>query len=144
MKGFYLFFIGISNLLIAGNGFSQTPAKPPTAPATPTFKLFLIGDAGEGDTTGATLYDLSVKLKNYNHDVCLPRNGSPGPVSLDFNDGKTRIIFVDSYRLIIEEGRKRHQDTVLLNAFYKDLKDQLTDASDKHEKIIVVAHHPIH
>src|SRR5947207_12051458 len=30
----------------------------------PTFKLFLIGDAGEGDTTGATLRDLKIQLLN--------------------------------------------------------------------------------
>jgi hypothetical protein len=206
--------------------------------SVPTFKLFLIGDAGEGDTTGATLYDLEVLLnknpasaviflgdncyvrsffgllklevggfdggkvarrrvmaqldilRNYkgsaffvpgNHDwwnhtnlkrgkkrlldeelfiedslknftsiknhkegTFLPSRGEPGPVSKDFNNGKTRIIFVDTYRLIIEEGKKRHKDTVLLNTFYRTLKAQLTDASNKKEKIIVVSHHPIH
>src|SRR5207244_11314317 len=55
-----------------------------------------------------------------------------------------RIIFIDTYRLIIEEGRKRRNDSLLLKAFYQELKAQLTDASNKHEKIIVVAHHPIH
>jgi hypothetical protein len=207
-------------------------------PSTPTFKLFLIGDAGEGDTTGATLYDLHLKLldnpnsavvflgdncyvrsffgllklevggfdggkvarrrvmaqlnilrgykgfayfvpgnhdwwnhtnlkrgkkrllaeqlfiedtlkrfttlKNYKDGTFLPSDGNPGPISRDFNDGKTRIIFVDTYRLIIEEGKKRHQDTLLLNSFYRKLREQLTDASKKKEKIIVVAHHPIH
>src|SRR4051812_32267810 len=49
----FLFFTGCS--LITSTCSSQSPA-------TPTFKLFLIGDAGEGDTTGATLYDLHQKL----------------------------------------------------------------------------------
>ena len=83
-------------------------------------------------------------LENHKEGTFLPQNGDPGPISKDFNGGKTRIIFVDTYRLIIEEGRKRHTDTLLLEAFYKELKTQLTDASNKHQKIIVVAHHPIH
>ncbi len=83
-------------------------------------------------------------LANHNTGTFLPENGSPGPVSKDFNDGKTRVIFVDTYRLILEESKKRHKDTVMLNKFYDDLKEQLNDASKKKEKIIVVAHHPIH
>jgi len=206
----------------------------------PTFRLFLIGDAGEGDTTGATLYDLHTLLlknpksavvflgdnvyskslwgimkleiggydggpvgkrrlmsqinilKGYegsayfipgNHDwwnhvnlkrgkqrllqeaqfiedtikssfttlnnikeqIFLPTQGSPGPVYQEFNDDKTRVIFVDTYRLIMEEeNSNKHKDTVLLNRFYRDLKEQLTNASNKHQKIIVVGHHPIH
>ncbi len=203
----------------------------------PSFKLFLIGDAGEGDTTGATLLELKKQLLNNpnsaviflgdncyikpyfflpleiggyngskvakrrlmaqlnilrdykgfayfipgNHDwwnlinlkkgkkrllaeqnfiedtlrgfaslrnstegTFLPSNGSPGPVSKNFNNGKTRIIFIDTYRLIIESGRKKHLDSLLLDSFYNELKKQLTDASNKKQKIIVVAHHPIH
>ncbi len=83
-------------------------------------------------------------LKNHNEETFLPADGSPGPVSLDFNGGKTRIIFIDTYRLIIEEGRKRKSAKVLLDKFYNDLAAQLKDATGKHEKIIVVAHHPIH
>ena len=231
MKYTGLFLIMIVCSLICRNGFAQTPD-------TPSFKLFLIGDAGEGDTTGQTLLDLKVKLLNNpnsaviflgdncytktffglipvevggyngtkiagkrilsqlnilkgykgsayfipgnhdwfnyinldkgkkrlkeeqlfiedtlkkftslrNHDegTFLPVDGSPGPVSRDFNNGKTRIIFIDTHRLIIEEGMKTHNDSLVLEKFYKELKAQLTDASDKHEKIIVVAHHPIH
>ena len=53
--------------------------------------MFLIGDAGENDSTGAT----------------------PG-------------------------------DFVSRDNFYKELKNQLTDATNKREKIIVVGHHTIH
>lgn len=204
---------------------------------TPTFKLFLIGDAGEGDSTGATLRDLKTQLmknpnsaviflgdncyikpyfflplevggydrskkakrrllsqleilKEYkgfayfipgNHDwwnlinikkgkkrlldeqlfieetlskykslqnskseTFLPKDGNPGPISKYFNKGKTRIIFIDTYRLIIEEGKRKLKDSVLLANFYKELKNQLTEATNKREKIIVVGHHPIH
>jgi hypothetical protein len=230
MKYPRLFIITLACLLISRNGSAQTPE-------VPTFKLFLIGDAGEGDTTGATLRDLQIQLLNNpnsavvflgdncyvkpyfllplevggydgsklaqqrimaqlnilrdykgsayfvpgNHDwwnhinlnmgkkrllaeqtfiedtlknftsirnhsdgTFLPENGSPGPISKDFNNGKTRIIFIDTYRLIIEEGRKQREDSLFLDAFYTELKAQLTDATNKHEKIIVVAHHPIH
>ncbi len=230
MKYIIALVISFFYLLII-SGFAQTPV-------VPTFKLFLVGDAGEGDTTGATLRDLGIKLsdnpnsavvflgdncyinsffglvkleaggydgskkagsrimsqlnilKGYkgfayfipgNHDwfnhinlkrgkkrlkaeqsfiedslknfttllnskngTFLPKDGSPGPVSKEFNDGKTRIIFIDSFRLIIEEGRKGKVDSLLLNKFYADLQDQLTDGSSRHQKIIVVAHHPIH
>src|SRR5260221_3842585 len=217
-------------LFIITAGVAQTPE-------IPSFKLFLVGDAGESDTTGAALKDLKIKLqespnsavvflgdncykkilfglldveikgfdggkitrrkmmsqlnilrgykgsayfipgnhdwwnlmtiksgkkrllkeqlfvedslknfaslRNHNEGTFLPTNGSPGPVSRDFNGGKTRLIFIDTYRLIIEEGKK-HRDSVSLDSFYNTLKAQLTDASNKHEKIIVVAHHPIH
>jgi hypothetical protein len=209
------------------------------ATGIPSFKLYLVGDAGEGDSTGATLRDLHYKLlkdtnsaviflgdncylktflsslfdmevggfnngktarrrmmgqinilrgykgsayfipgnhdwwnlisvkkgkrllkkeqvfvedtlrtftllKNHNAGTFLPSDGSPGPISLDFNGGKTRIIFIDSYRLIIEEGRKRKSAAAVLDTFYNSLKAQLKDATGKHEKIIVVAHHPVH
>jgi UDP-2,3-diacylglucosamine pyrophosphatase LpxH len=209
---------------------SQTPA--------PTFKLFLIGDAGEGDTTGATLHDLRIKLlenpnsavvflgdncylgawrgrlkvetggfdgsktaqrrvmsqlnilRQYkgqayfipgNHDwynmvnlekakkyvlleekfiedtmksfktlknegnVFVPSHGEAGPVSRNFNDGKTRVIFVDTYRLIIAESKPKKADNIReLNTFYKEMDSVLTDATKKGQKIVVVAHHPIH
>ncbi len=243
MRYVNLFIFIILNVALSHRCLAQTPpikqveTKPVNA-ETPTFRLFLIGDAGEGDTTGATLLDLkkkladnpnsavvflgdncykkmffgliSLEMKGYdggkitrrrmmsqlnilrdykgsayfvpgNHDwwnmihlkggkkhllkeqlfvedtlrnftsilnhndgTFLPVNGTLGPISRDFNNGKTRLIFIDTYRLIIEEGAKRHRDSLLINTFYKELKNQLTDASNKHEKIIVVGHHPIH
>ena len=232
MKLMLSLIVTLSLLLITSWCVAQTSEAP-------SFKLYLVGDAGEGDTTGATLRDLHFKLladsnsaviflgdncylktfisslfdlevggfnggktamarmmgqmnilRGYkgsayfipgNHDwwnlinltkgerllkreqvfvedtlrtftslkncktgTFLPSDGSPGPVSLDFNNGKTRIVFIDSYRLIIEEGRKRKSAAVFLNTFYNNLQAQLKDATDKHEKIIVVAHHPIH
>lgn len=203
MKNIYLLLIALICLLISSNSFAQTQD-------TATFKLFLIGDAGQGDTIGATLRDLKIQLlknlnsaviflgdncytnsffllpvdvggyngnktgqrrlmsqlnilreyKGYvyfvpgnhdwwnltslrrgekrllkeqlfiedtlrnftsirNHDegTFLPTNGDPGPLSKDFNDGKTRIIFIDTHRLIIEEGNRRHRDTLFLSYF---------------------------
>jgi len=222
---------GFLFLIYFKNACAQKPA--------PTFKLFLIGDAGEGDTTGATLFSLKLKLqsspnsavvflgdncytrpvlglaklqvggfdggkvgrrrimsqinilrgykgsayfipgnhdwynlinlehgkkhllkeekyiedslkhftdlKNDSEEVFLPQYGEPGPISKKFNDSKTRVIFIDTYRLIIEEARsKKKRNTALLDKFYSDLNDQLNDATKKSQKIIVVSHHPIH
>lgn len=230
MKHALLTLAGILSLFyFPGKGFSQATEEP-------TFRLYLIGDAGDDDTTEFTLLDLGKKLhdnpnsavvflgdncyrfamwgliptnvkgydgstitknrimsqlnilrdyKGYvyfipgNHDwwnytnlrlgkkalkleedfiqntlktfpdiknkenTFIPSAGSPGPVYREHNDGKTRIIFIDTYRLILEESEQR-RDTLLLNTFYRNLKKQLTDASAKRQKIIVVAHHPIH
>lgn len=214
---------------VFSNTFSQTPEEP-------TFRLYLIGDAGENSSTASTLLHLGSKLiqnpnsavvflgdncyrkamygllpftvkgfdgskitkakvmsqlnilRGYqgsayfipgNHDwwnytdikegkqallmeetfiekvlngfsdlknkenTFIPSHGSPGPVFREFNHDKTRIIFIDSYRLILEEGEKK-RDTLLLNTFYRNLKKQLIEGSSKKQKIIVVAHHPIH
>ncbi len=216
-------------LLLSTSGYTQNPE-------TPTFRLFLIGDAGEDDTTEATLRDLGVMLKKYpnsaviflgdncyrhaaygllpfnvkgfdnskiarqrmasqfnilkdyegwayfipgNHDwwnytnlhkgkkalmkeenyvestlknfkslknngsTFLPDSGHPGPVVREFNGDRTRVIFLDSYRLILDEGRRR-RDTLQLNAFYRNMRKALKEGIAKKQKIIVVAHHPIH
>lgn len=229
MKYTFPFIVFISCLIFSVKSFAQKPEEP-------TFRLYLIGDAGEDDTTEATLFDLGKKLqenpnsavvflgdncyrkamygllpmkvkgydgskitrarvmsqlnilKGYkgsayfipgNHDwwnytnlrhgkrallmeekfientlkdfstlmnkenTFIPDSGHPGPVVREFNDGRTRIIFIDSYRLILGEGDKR-RDTLLLNTFYRNLKKQLADGTAKKQKIIVVAHHPIH
>src|SRR4051812_4452930 len=60
----------------------------------PTFKLFLIGDAGEGDTTGATLRDLKIQLLNnpnsavvFLGDNCYLKEYSWLPVEVGGYDG---------------------------------------------------------
>jgi hypothetical protein len=201
----------------------------------PTFRLFLIGDAGEDDSTEATLADLGKELKedensaviflgdncyrkamygllpfevkgfdgskiakmrmmsqlnilkDYkgsayfvpgNHDwwnytnlklgkkallkqeifventlkhsslrnkenTFIPDNGEPGPVVREFNENRTRVIFIDTYRLILEEGGGR-PDTGFLGTFYRNVKRALWEGASKKQKIVVVAHHPIH
>ncbi|MEP7168082.1 MAG: metallophosphoesterase [Bacteroidota bacterium] len=225
----FLHTLSVVFLLYAAHCYSQIPE-------VPTFRLYLIGDAGDDDSTEATLLDLGEKLhenpnsavvflgdncyrkamygmlpinvkgfdgsditkarinsqlnilKGYkgsayfipgNHDwwnytnlrkgrkallleekyiesilsnsptlknkenTFIPDSGHPGPVVREFNDNKTRVIFIDTYRLILGEGDKK-RDTLLLNAFYRNLKKQLADGTAKKQKIIVVAHHPIH
>jgi hypothetical protein len=73
----------------------------------------------------------------------VPDNGEPGPVVREFNDNKTRVIFIDTYRLILEEGGGR-PDTGFLGTFYRNVKKALWEGTAKKQKIVVVAHHPIH
>jgi hypothetical protein len=81
-------------------------------------------------------------LFNHNLETFLPAKGNPGPVYKEFNNGKLRVIFIDTYRVIMEESKNKNK--ALLSRFYDELKFQLTEASDKHQKIIVAAHHPIY
>src|SRR4051812_35216928 len=53
----FLLFLLLPFIIIQNNCLAQKAEEP-------SFKLFLIGDAGEGDTTGATLRDLKVMLHN--------------------------------------------------------------------------------
>ncbi len=80
-------------------------------------------------------------LKN-NGSTFLPDSGHPGPVVREYNNDRTRLIFIDTYRLILEEGEKR-PDTAFLNTFYRDMKKALKGGITKKQKIIVLAHHPI-
>lgn len=81
-------------------------------------------------------------LRNYNDGTFLPVNGDAGPVSKSVNDGKIRIVFIDTYRLILEEGKK-HRDTTLLETFYRNLENEITDATAKHQSIVLAGHHPM-
>src|SRR5690242_18538165 len=54
MRRFFLFSAIL--LFVRGVAIAQADDQP-------TFRLFLVGDAGEDDTTEATLADLGVKLK---------------------------------------------------------------------------------
>jgi DNA repair exonuclease SbcCD nuclease subunit len=74
-----------------------------------------------------------------------PKQGRPGPDFVELNDHKLRIIFIDSYRLILPGFRKDQPDTALSEGeFYKDLDSLLQEATFRHQKIIVAAHHPVY
>jgi hypothetical protein len=81
-------------------------------------------------------------LKN-KENIFIPDSGSAGPVMRDFNGDRTRVIFIDTYRLILAEGDKK-RDTLMMNTFYRNLKAQLQAGKAKKQKIIVAGHHPIH
>ena len=74
----------------------------------------------------------------------LPSNGNPGPVSAELNDKKARVIFIDSYWLILLGFKKTPAENYSLEKiFYHNLDSILADASSKKQKIIVAAHHPL-
>ena len=75
----------------------------------------------------------------------LPSNGSPGPASVELNDKKLRVVFIDSYWFILLGFKKTPvENNALEKLFYHNLDSILADASAKKQKIIVTAHHPIH
>ncbi|MBS1599466.1 MAG: metallophosphoesterase [Bacteroidetes bacterium] len=75
----------------------------------------------------------------------LPKDGSPGPESIELNDKKIRLIFIDTYRLIITAFKQKQEDDFPIEkAFYHDLDSVMKDATLKHQKIIVTAHHPLY
>ncbi len=83
-------------------------------------------------------------LLNHNEETFLPANGNPGPISKQLNNGRLTIIFLDTYRILLEEMKKGPKHKLALNEFYKKLQEQITEAKIKNQKIIVAAHHPIY
>jgi len=75
----------------------------------------------------------------------VPRAGSPGPESVELNNHSIRIIFLDTYRLIITAFKQKQEDDFPIEkTFYHDLDSVLNDATLKHQRIIVTAHHPLY
>jgi len=81
-------------------------------------------------------------LNNNAEETFLPKNGEPGPVTKEFGNKSIRIIFIDTYRLILEETRNKKKNEIL-DKFYAELKSELVEAELKNQKIILIAHHPI-
>ncbi|HLG33299.1 MAG TPA: hypothetical protein VI757_00340 [Bacteroidia bacterium] len=74
----------------------------------------------------------------------LPSDGSPGPASVELNDKKVRVVFIDTYWLILLGFRKTPpENEAIAEAFYHNLDSILADASAKKQEIVVAAHHPI-
>jgi len=75
----------------------------------------------------------------------LPKNSSPGPESVELNNNTIRLIFIDTYRLIITAFKQSQEDDFPIEkTFYHDLDSVMKDATLKHQKIIVTAHHPLY
>ena len=74
----------------------------------------------------------------------LPREGSPGPEFIDLNDDSLRIIFIDTYRLIITDFKaKQEEDFPLEKVFCAKLDSLMKDADKSNKKIIIAGHHTI-
>ena len=71
----------------------------------------------------------------------LPSNGSPGPDFMDLNHDSIRLIFADTYRLIITDFKQNQQeDFPLEKAFYSALDSLMKDAGKRKQKIIIAGH----
>jgi hypothetical protein len=77
--------------------------------------------------------------------VFLPANGKPGPESVELADRSVRIIFLDTYRLIIGGLLKNAaKDPGLAGNFYHGLDSVLQDAARAHQQVIIATHHPVY
>jgi len=75
----------------------------------------------------------------------LPKEGRPGPDYVELNDHRIRVIFLDTYRLILPGFAKDQPDTALHeNKFYDDLDTLLRDATLRRQRVVVIAHHPVY
>ncbi len=82
-------------------------------------------------------------LLNRNNGAFFPKSGEAGPVAIELNEGKIRMIFIDTYRLILEAIKGKPKNKLYLNRFYSDLEEELKNAQSKDQKIIIAGHHPI-
>jgi len=72
-----------------------------------------------------------------------PKDGSPGPASVELDNKKVRIVFIDTYWLILLGFKKNPAENfAIANTFYHNLDSTLALATIQHQKIVVVAHHP--
>jgi hypothetical protein len=90
--------------------------------------------------------EANLKLNNHiaNRDnVFLPRHGGYGPESVELDSGRIRIIFIDTYR-IIQTGIKKEKIPPDEALFYDRLDSVIKAGYVLNQKVLVVAHHPVH
>jgi DNA repair exonuclease SbcCD nuclease subunit len=76
-------------------------------------------------------------------NVFLPHHGGYGPEFVELDKGRIRIIFIDTYR-IIQTGIKKAKKPPEEESFYNRLDSLIHAGYLLNQKIIVVAHHPVH
>lgn len=78
-------------------------------------------------------------------ETFFPKNGDAGPDFIDLANGSLRIIFVDTYRLIITAFKKEKTDDFPIEKiFYRRLDSLVRDSRARHQKLIVTGHHTLH
>ena len=75
--------------------------------------------------------------------VFKPTNGNYGPEYVELNNRTIRIVFIDTYR-IIQTGIKKSKIPEEEKAFYYRLDSVIKNGYLLKEKVLVVAHHPVH
>lgn len=74
----------------------------------------------------------------------LPKDGSPGPASVELDNKKVRVVFIDTYWLILLGFKDNPKENpALANTFYHNLDSVLAAATALKQNIVVVAHHPV-
>src|ERR1700712_730442 len=76
-------------------------------------------------------------------NVFLPKNGNYGPDYVELQNKTVRIIFIDTYRIIltgITKAKIPPEETL----FYQQLDSVIGDGYRLKQKIIIVAHHPVY
>lgn len=81
-------------------------------------------------------------IANPDH-VFLPSNGGYGPDFIELNQRTIRLIFIDSYRIIMTGIKKNNIPQEELS-FYDRLDSVIRDGFILKQKIVVVAHHPVY
>lgn len=76
-------------------------------------------------------------------NVFLPKNGSYGPEYVELNHRTIRLIFIDTYRIIMTGIKKNKipQEELL---FYNRLDSVIRAGYELGQKIVIVAHHPVY
>lgn len=74
----------------------------------------------------------------------MPKDGSAGPDFVDLDNDSIRIIFTDTYRLILTDFKMtQEEDFPLEKAFYSKLDSLIKDAGRKKQQVIITGHHTI-
>ncbi len=76
-------------------------------------------------------------------NVFLPKNGTYGPDYVELQNKTIRLIFIDTYRIILT-GIKKDKIPPEENLFYAQLDSVIRAGYMLKQKIIVVAHHPVY
>jgi hypothetical protein len=76
-------------------------------------------------------------------NVFLPKNGGYGPDYIELNDHTIRLIFIDTYRIIMA-GIKKNQIPQEELSFYARLDSVIRAGYILNQKIIIIGHHPVY
>jgi UDP-2,3-diacylglucosamine pyrophosphatase LpxH len=75
----------------------------------------------------------------------LPRHGTPGPVSVQLNNGKVRVVFIDTFWLILLGYKTNPPENLILEKqFYHNLDSTLAVAKTMKQTVVIVCHHPVY
>ncbi|MEJ0082746.1 MAG: metallophosphoesterase [Puia sp.] len=76
-------------------------------------------------------------------NVFLPKNGGYGPDYVELNHQTIRLIFIDTYRIIMT-GIKKNKIPQEELSFYDRLDSIVRSGYKLKQKIVIVAHHPVY